>query len=640
MAVFQNLFSPGHIGKVEIRNRIVMPPMATNFAAAEGAVTDRHIAYYQARARGGVGVIIFEHTGIVKQGKAFPNMALIDADDKIPPFRKLIQAVHEEGAKIFIQINHAGRQTSPSITGCPIVAPSPIPCPVRQEMPRALSPGEIQDLVWAYAAAARRAKDAGADGVEIHMAHGYLLNQFLSPFSNRREDEYGGDPKRRLRAPLEVLRGVRREVGSAFPVTCRFSADEYVDGGLRIEASKEIAQALEENGADALHVTGGIGASWYMIHPPYYAPEGVFVPLASAVKSVLPVPVITDGRIRTPELADRVIKENGLDFVSMGRALIADPGLPGKARQGLETEIRPCISCTRCPLSIRKGAVQCAVNPEAGREESFKLRKAESPKKVWVVGGGPGGMKAAETAARRGHRVTLFERRQELGGQFLLAALPPCKSVLNEFTAYLIREGKKLPIQIHLGTSFNEACLASELPDILIVAAGAAPSFPPIEGIEKSRVFTSQEALSQPDQVGGRVLIIGGGGIGAEIADFLAERGKEVTLVEMREGIALDLVGHLQHFLRIRLEQKNVQLLTLTKVVRLDGSKIWVEDERGTRALEGFDAVVTAVGAKSNDEWARSLKKKVAEVYIIGDASYPREVMEALLEAAETGRDI
>ena len=640
MAFFQNLFSPGHIGKLKIKNRVVMPPMATNFADSEGSVNDRHIAYYRERARGGAGLIIFEHTGIAKQGKAFPNMALIDSDAKVPQFQKLIQAVHDEGGKIFIQINHAGRQTHSSITGHPIVAPSPIPCPVRQETPRALSPSEIQELIRAYAAAAQRAEAAGADGVEIHMAHGYLLNQFLSPFSNRREDEYGGTQERRLQVPLAVLRAVRQKVSAGFPVTCRFSADEYVDGGLRIEESKEIARALETNGADALHVTACIGASWYMIHPPYYAPEGVFVPFASAIKSVVRIPIIAVGRIRTPELADQLIREKGLDFISMGRALMADPELPKKAAEGRESEIRPCISCNRCALSIRKGAVQCAVNPEAGREDFFKLKKTGFPKKVWVIGGGPAGMKAAEIAARRDHRVTLYEKEKELGGQFLLAALPPYKDVLNDFTAHLIREVRKLPIQIHLGKSFDETALMSDKPDALVVATGATPSFPSIEGIEKVDVFSSQDALSQPDRLGKRVLIIGGGGMGAEIADFLSEKGKEVTLVEMREAIALDLVGHLQYFLNRRLKEKNVQILTSTRVVRLDETKIWLEDARGIRALEGIDAIVTAMGAKPNHELARSLKGKVAEVYLIGDASQPREVMEALLEAAETGQKI
>ena len=640
MGPHQKLFTPWQIGKTELKNRIVMPPMATNFSDPEGKVNERHIAYYRRRARGGAGLIIFEHTGIAKQGKAFPNMALIDSDDKVPPFRKLVRAVHEERGKIFIQVNHAGRQTLAAYTGCQPVAPSPIPCPVRQEMPRALSREEISELIRAYADAAGRAKEAGADGVEIHMAHGYLLNQFLSPFSNQRQDEYGGSPERRLRVPLEALQAVRQRVGADFPVTCRFSADEYVEGGLRIEDSKQIAKALEKQGADALHVSACIGASWYLIHPPYYAPEGIFVSLAAAVKSAVRIPVITVGRIRTPALADQILKENKADFVSMGRALIADPDLPAKAERDRAAEIIPCISCNRCALSIRRGALQCAVNPEAGREEALALKEAKPPKKVWVVGGGPAGLKTAEIAAKRGHRVTLFEKKRELGGQFVLAAIPPCKQVLNEFTLQLINETRRLPLEIRLGKAFDETFLEKEKPDVLVLATGANPSPPPIEGVGACPVFSPGQALSSPDKLGKKVLIIGGGGIGAETADFLSEKGKEVTLVEMREGIALDLVGHLQHFLNKRLQEKKVLVLTSAKVLRFEPSGVLIAASDGKRTLAGFDSIVAAIGAKPDHVLARSLEGRGLEVHLVGDAAQPREVLEALLEAEETAMKI
>lgn len=635
MTPFKTLFSPFRIGKLELKNRIVMPPMATYFADEDGKVNDRHIAYYAARARGGVGYITTEHTGILKEGRASANMTLIDSDQKIPLFKKLVGAIHREDGKVVIQINHAGRQTSFSITGAPIVAPSAIACPVRKEMPRALSPEEIQRIVLAFVQAAGRVKEAGADGVEIHMAHGYLLDQFLSPFSNQRDDEYGGDTSRRLRMPLEVLRAVRNRVGPDFPIICRVSADEYVDGGLKLEESKEIAKALEKNGADALHVSACIAASVYLNHPPYYAEEGVFTHLAQGIKSVVRIPVITVGRIRTPELANRILQEKKADLVSMGRALIADPELPIKALQGKTEEIIPCISCNRCILSLRKGAMQCAVNPETGREGIFVLKKTAHPKRVWVVGGGPGGMKAAEIASRRGHLVTLYEGKKELGGQFILAAIPPGKKVLGDFIAYLTGQLRRLPVKIVLGNSFSPDLLKDEKPDVMIVATGASPLLPSIDGIQEVRVFTVEDALLHAAQLGQRVLVLGGGGIGAEVADHLSELGKEITLVEMKEAIALDLVVHLQHFLNQRLREKGVRILTSTKAVRFERQDLWVEDSQGTRKLPVFDSVVVSLGSRANNELVPVLKAKIPELYVVGDASKPRETMEALLEAEE-----
>ena len=635
MARFENLFSPFQIGKLELKNRIVMPPMATNFAGEDGSVNERHIAYYLRRARGQVGYITFEHTGVLRQGRAFPNMALVDSDQHIPPFKKLVEAVHKEGGKIVIQINHAGRQTSASITGSPIVAPSAVPCPVRKEMPKELTHEEIEKIIEAFGAAAFRVKETGADGIEIHMAHGYLINQFLSPFSNRREDAYGGDADRRMRMALEVLRAVRNRVGADFPVLCRLSADEYVEGGLKLEDSKAIAKALERNGADALHVSACVAASGYLNHPPYYAEEGIFVHLAQGIRSVVGIPVISVGRIRTPELANRILEEKKADLISMGRALIADPELPAKALQGRTEEIIPCISCNRCIQSIRKGALACAVNPETGREGIFKLKKTDRPKKIWVIGGGPAGMKAAEIAALRGHQVTLYEKQERLGGRFLLAAVPPKKQLLKDFIDQLERQLQKLPVKVFIGRPFTPASLRRGKPNAVIVATGAKPLVPPIDGIREAKTISVDDALSGSVSLGEKVLVIGGGGLGAEVADHLSEKGKEVTLIEMKEGIALDLVGHLQHFLNKRLREKGVRILTSTKATRFEKQGVWVEDPQGTRKLEGFDSIVTVLGSTPDDELVESLKRKVPEVYVVGDASKPREVMEALFEGEE-----
>ena len=640
------LFSSFHIGPLKMQNRIVMPPMATNYATSEGFVTERQIAYYVERAKGGVGYITVEHTGVLQQGKASPNMLMISTDEHASQIESLVEAVHGVGGKIVVQINHAGRQTLPSVTGYPIVGPSPIPAtpipdPSKSNMPRELSVSEIREITEAFTAAAERVKKAGADGVELHMAHGYLLCSFLSPFSNRRTDLYGGDIHGRARFPVEVLESVRSSVGQDFPIICRLSGDEYVDGGLKIEETKEIAVILEREGADALHISACNAVSGYLNHPPYYVEEGIFVHLAQGVKSVVDIPVITVGRIRNPVMAEEVLQEEKADLISMGRALIADPHMPSKAKEGRLKEITPCISCNRCIQTLRKGAVRCAVNPETGNESQFELRKTDRSKKVWIIGGGPGGLKAAEIAAQRGHQVTLFERHHQLGGRMRLAAVPPNKGILNDFLDYLDRRVRSLGITIELGKEFTVDMLDSEKPDAVIVATGGVPFFPHWKGIKDSGALSVDDALlSGGENVGKRVLVVGGGGVGAETADFLSEMGKKVTLVEMLEGIASDLVTHLQHYLLKRLAEKRVTILTSTKVKELGEGYAVVEDASGEKRIDGFDSIVLALGSTPDDRIARSLEGKVPELYVIGDASQPREALEAVYEGEEVALKI
>ncbi len=629
------LFSPFSIGTLKIQNRIVMPPMATNYATPEGLATERQTAYYVERARGGVGYITVEHTGILQQGKASPNMLLISSDEHASRIGRMVEAVHGAGGKIVVQINHAGRQTSSGITGSPIVGPSPISCPTRNEIPHELSTGEIEGIVEAFTTAAQRVKEAGADGVELHMAHGYLICSFLSPFSNRRRDEYGGDLQRRARLATEVLKSVRNQVGQDFPISCRLSGDEYVEGGLGIEETEQIAQILEEEGANVLHVSACSASSGYLNHPPYYVEEGVFVHLAEAIKSVVGIPVITVGRIRNPVMADGILRDGRADLVSMGRALISDPHMPKKAREGRLDEINTCMSCNRCIQTLRKEAVRCAVNPEAGNEYRFKISKSDRAKKVWIVGGGPGGLKAAEVTALRGHQVTLFERDEKLGGRMRLAAIPPKKAIWNDFLDYLERRVRGLGVTLELGKEFTPDMLGTVNPDAVVVASGALPLFPDWRGMDESGALSVDAALTGQGKVGKRVLVVGGGGIGAELADHLSEMGKEVTLVEMLEEIALDLVTHLKHYLSQRLAEKGVTILTSTKVKELGKGYALVEDASGMRKIDGFDTIVLAVGSKPDDRIARSLEGKVPELYVIGDASEPRETLEAVYEGEE-----
>ena len=630
------LFSPFSIGNLSLENRVVMPPMATNYASSEGFVTDRQIAYYVERARGGVGYITVEHTAIHEHGKASPKMLMISTDAHAAKIENLVEAVHAAGTKIVVQINHAGRQTFSKVTGAPIVGPSAIPALPVMETPRKLSVSEIEDLVNMYTQAAVRVKDSGADGVELHMAHGYLICSFLSPFSNKREDQYGGDITGRARFAIEVLRSVRQSVGPDFPIICRLSGDEYVDNGLDVNETRQIAGLLEKEGADALHISACNAASGYLNHPPYYVEEGVFVHLAEAVKSEVDIPVITVGRIRNPVMAEQIIQDQKADLVSMGRALLADPRLPEKAKQGQYDDIIPCISCNKCIQTLRVDAVRCSVNPETGNETQLRYTKADHPKTVWVVGGGPGGLKTAEIAALRGHRVKVFERKNQLGGRVRLGANPPKKDVLNEFIDYLVKRVETLGVAIEMGKAFTPDMLDPEKPDAVVVATGASPQFPDWQGIEESGALSVDDALSGRVDIGDKVLVVGGGGTGAEIADYLSEAGKTVTLVEMLEDIASDLVNHLQYYLKQRLDEKGVTIHTSSKVKELGKGYVMIEDASGMKKLDDFDSIILALGAeKPNDTVYKNLEGKVSELHVIGDARQPREIVDAVYEGEE-----
>jgi 2,4-dienoyl-CoA reductase-like NADH-dependent reductase (Old Yellow Enzyme family)/thioredoxin reductase len=603
-------------------------------------VTQRQIDYYVERAKGGFGYINVEHTGILPQGKASPKMLLISTDEHAAHINKLVEAVHDASGKIVVQINHAGRQTFSKVTGSPIVGPSPLPALPIMETPRELSISEIEEIVEAFTAAAERVKKAGVDGVEIHMAHGYLLCSFLSPFSNKREDRYGGDVPGRARFPVEVLKAVRNRVGPDFPIICRLSGDEYVEGGLTIEETKQITKILEQEGADALHISACNAASSYLNHPPYYVEEGVFIHLAEAIKSEIDIPVIAVGRIRNPIMADQIIGEQKADLISMGRASIADPHMPNKAKEGRFDEIIPCISCNKCIQTLRVDSVRCTVNPETGNEGQFRFSKADQSKQVWIVGAGPGGLKAAEIAAIKGHQVKVFEKDTQTGGRMRLGANPPKKAVYNEFLDYLERRAKTLGATFEMGKEFTEEMLDPQKPDVVIVATGALPQLPDWKGVKESNALSVDDVLSDGAEIGQKILVVGGGGSGAEIADFLSDRGKEVTLVEMLEIIAADLVTHMQHYLGRRLKEKGVTILTSTRVLELGKGYAMVEDASGVRKLNGFDTIVLALGSTPNDRIYKRLKEKVPELYLIGDAVEPREVVDAVFEAEEVASKI
>ncbi|GIX47517.1 MAG: hypothetical protein KatS3mg131_1728 [Candidatus Tectimicrobiota bacterium] len=487
------LFTPICLRGVELRNRIVMPAMTTRLATPEGFVTPPLLAYYLARARGGAGLITVEMASPDPAGRHRAHELGISDERFVPGLQELTAQLKATGARVAIQLGHAGGHTRPDVTGLPPVAPSAVPHEVhegdtRTVLPCELSKAEIQRLVEAFAAAAARAKRAGFDVVELHGAHGYLIAQFLSPLDNQRRDEYGGSLRHRARFALEVVAACRQQVGD-FPLVFRLSADEYAPGGLTPAEAVEVCRWLQEAGVDALHVSAGCYRSQpsaAVMIPPMAYPEGVFLPLARAVKAAVRVPVIAVGRLHDPALAERVVAEGQADLVALGRQLIADPEWPRKVQEGRRDEIRPCIACNTCVDHMRDGhPLSCLVNPWVGQEGREVLKPVARPRRVLVVGGGPAGMEAARLLALRGHRVALYEQRPQLGGQLLLAAKAPLfqnvetrAEVLLRFVAFLARQLERAGVEVHLGQRVTPPQVARLQPEVVVLATGATYRLP------------------------------------------------------------------------------------------------------------------------------------------------------------------
>jgi len=636
---FTKLFEPGRIGSLELKNRLVMPPMGTNYALKDGSVTQRQIDYYEERAKGGVGLVVLELSCVDSPvGKAAARQIVIDDDRFIPGLSKLAEAIRRHGAKAAIQIHHAGRQTWSRLTGNQPVAPSPVPMS-GGEQPRELTPSEIAALVDRFAEAAERARRAGFDGVEIHGAHGYLISEFLSPLSNLRQDAYGGSVENRARFLLEVIESIRKRVGRDYPVWCRLSAMEMgVEGGITLEETQAVAQLAEKAGVDAIHVSAHQLTP--ARRPPMAQPPCIFVPLAEGIKKVVSVPVIAVGRI-PPELGEGVLRDGKADFISIGKALLADPHLPQKVAMGSMEDITPCICCLTCldSLSWRKDGLCCVVNPTLGREREYELKPAESPKKVVVVGGGPGGMEAARVAALRGHEVLLFDDGDELGGQLLLAVKPPFKDTIETFRRYLVGQVTKLGVELRLRQRFTANALSEIKPDIVVLAAGAKPFIPQIPGVQSKKVLQANEVLTGAE-TGERVAVIGGELVGCETALYLVEQGKKVTI--MRRGP--ELAAKVQQFIREplvgRLQFKGVSILTSVEYEEITEAGVVIRTGAGERKVVEADTVVLAAGAVPNTELLADLQGKVARVFSVGDCSEPRGIREAVEEGYRAGIDI
>ena len=650
------VLEPIKVGKLTLKNRFLMAPMLTQLSAPDGHTTQRMVDYYRARAAGGIGAITIEIHFVRDDGKVVYSghrgesggLPDIGDDSYIPDVNRIADAIHSEGAACFLQLGHLGKFGRGEILPAVSESSPPVFTPANLHE---LTDEEIDDYIQLYVDGAYRAKQAGVDGVTVHSSHGFFHMQFMSPHSNLREDRWGKD---KMLCAKETIKRIKEKCGKDFPVVYRISGDEYyqdigITDGYGVEQFKEMVPELVGAGIDLLDVTGGTVDTNKWIIPGGTVPQGCFLHLGEAAKSVSKVPVSCVGRINTPELAEKAIQEGKCDIVVLGRAMFADPEFVKKLAEGRPEEIRKCMACNHCinySKQLVDGAqmgfiVRCAVNPELGREEEYGIRpKAEKRrKKVFIAGGGPAGMEAARVATLRGHDVTLFEKEDRLGGQMFEASVPPGKAELIHLVEYLTTQMKKLNIKVKLNTPLTEEIVEKEKPQVLVIATGSRPFKPKIEGLDKA--VLAKDVLLKKVEAGQNVIVIGGASVGCETALWLKEQGKEVQIVEILPQICMDS-PILEKFAMIQsLTGCGVCLNCSTTPVSITDKGVVVKDRSGEERTIEADTVVLAAGAVSNKElWSLKQSGHVTEfIARVGDSVKPGLIIDAVHEAAAIARD-
>ncbi len=662
---FTYLFSPIKIGSKTVKNRIVISSHEKLYGTTEKLYTDRHAAYYEERAKGGAGFIITEmvsaHTGSAGN---FPVTASAYLKENIPRFKTVTDGIHRHGGTAILQIYMCGQHGS-SIFETeikPVLGMSPLPCVALGETPKEMEIEDIEQIIDGHVVSAKNAQEGGYDGVELHAAHSYLLGQALSPLFNRRTDEYGGSLENRMRMPLEVIEGVRAACGKDFVLGMRLNGDDLVQGGLTLEDVTDIANRMEAHGMlDYLHISAGAYHAIPVMVAPMEIPLGIYVPYAAAIKQATDkIPVIAVNRINDPVQAEEILRNGQADMVAMTRACLSDPEMPNKAKEGRLDDIRKCIACNQgCIARIwSQLPATCIQNPAAGRERELgigTLQKAQKRKKVVVVGGGPAGLKLAETAAERGHEVVIYEKEQELGGQVNLAMTAPTREEFGQLVRHLIHRIEQLGVKTVLGTQANAEMIEGEASDAVVIAAGASPlksgitGYRPyaIPGWEQDNVVCAEDVIRNPDIAGQHVVVVDDNNFHRSLSavEMLADKGKKVEVVSaaLFSFNNLYLTLNFAHAMG-RLLEKQVVFIPQSAVKKISGKTVTVYNiflpDKTERSIEGVDTVVMATMQKANNELYLELKKRgrTAELYNIGDSFSPRRAEAAIWEGLKTGR--
>ena len=662
----QKLFEPIQIKDVKIRNRIVMSPMALGFCEPDGSITDRFVDFYVARARGGAGLIDVV-TCYNDFSARMPRTPAVQDETFLPGLSRLTEAIHAEGAMVFAQLMNQGASTSSAALGAQPVSASAVPSGLTRETPRELTIPEIEEIITHLADGAAMVKRAGFDGVEVISTGGYLINQFISPLTNKRTDRYGGEFEGRVRFPVELVQAIRERVGPGFPISFRTCGDSFMPGGNRQKEIQAVAKAVAEAGADLINQAVG----WHQAPMPMITmnvPRGAFVYLAQGIKEVVDVPVIACHRINDPELAEKVLFEHRADLIGFARPFLRDPDFPRKAEEGRFKEIAYCTACNTCFDQLFSGrSVTCAFNPAVGREKDFEIHPAETPKKVVVVGGGIGGMEAARILAMRGHDVTLYEKTNRLGGALNLAAIPPGRHELATQVQFLSNEMERLNVEVVMETEADADLVAQGKPDAVVLALGATPIRPDIPGIDRENVVHAHDVLEGEVDVRRRVVVIGGGATGVETALFVAKSkamspevaiflaskggvdvaealekthtGADITVLEMLGRIGADIGRTTRWTIIGELREHGIDALANAKAVRITDEGVVYEQE-GKEVVAPADTVIIAAGVEPRNGLAEQLQGQVPEVHSLGDCVDPRHAMDAIHEAARIAMEI